>query len=335
MSVEIIHANDTHLEQWDEHVEQSPQGTIFHQRDALDVLAAHSGTTVHHLVGLKGQEPVGIFPVFEKRVGPFQTVFSPPPNLRIPYLGPAMLNMEKLSRRKIDRRQRQFVDGCLEWINAEVNPKYGHFRTNGHYDDLRPFVWKGCDVTPEYSYIVDLVRDEDDLLMSFSSDARKNVRTDEAGYTVELGDDEAIRFIIEQVARRYASQGIDFHVDAPFALDLQERLADGQVRPYIFEIDGQFVGGILALEYGDRMYRWQGGVRTDHGTDLPINDLLDWHVMRDGMNRGLATYDLVGADNPRINKYKAKFNPDLQSHHRIEIGSSVATRLAQLYRSYK
>lgn len=74
--------------------------------------------------------------------------------------------------------------------------------------------------------------------------------------------------------------------------------------------DGEFVGGIVVLDDGDRVYRWQGGVRVD-GYDFPANDLLDWHVMTDALDRGVAEYDLVGADNERISEYKAKFGPVL------------------------
>lgn len=336
MSIDIHYATDTHLERWDDHVEQSPQGTVFHRREALDVLAEHSGTTVHHLVGLKGQEPVGVFPVFEKGIGPVSTAFSPPPGLRVPYLGPAMLNMTKLSRRKTDRRHKQFVDGCLEWIDDELHPRYGHIRTNGRHDDLRPFAWNGCDVTPEHTYVVDLDRDEADLLASFSSDARRNVQPDgEEDFDVRVGGVEAIRSIVEQVAARYASQGVEFGVDVAFVTDLHDRLPDGQVRPYVLEVGGEFQGGILALEDGDTAYRWQGGVRTDAETDLRVNDLLDWHVMRDAMDRGCTAYDLVGAETPRINTYKAKWDPDLRTCHRIELGSPLATGLAHLYQSVK
>lgn len=335
MGVEVDRAGDDDLAKWDQYVSESPHGTLFHQREALDILASASGTTVHHLIGHKGQEPVGLFPIFEMRIGPVRGAFSPPPALRIPSLGPALLNMEKLSRRKTDRRQRQFVEGCLSWLSDRINPRYGHFRTNGRYTDLRPFIWNSCDVSPEYSYVVSLDRSPDDLVMTFSRDARSNVQTDDGEYTIEIGGEEAIDRIIEQVANRYEAQGVDYHIDSAFVTALYTRLPDGHIRPYTCSVDGQFVGGILVLEYGDTLYRWQGGVRADHGTDLPINDLLDWAVMTDGIERGLDEYDLVGADNPRINRYKAKFNPRLQPHHRIELGSIVARRLARLYQSYR
>lgn len=333
MGVEVGAADGASLEDWDGCVERSPHGTVFHQLESLRLLAAHSGTTLHPLVGHKGREPVGLFPVFEKRVGPVRAAFSPPPDLRIPYLGPALANVAKLKRRKRDRRHHEFVSGCLEWIEREIGPRYVHLRTGVGYDDLRPFLGRGWDVTPEYTYVVDLAPGRDDVLAAFSSDARSNIRdASERSYRVEVGGADAIGDIIEQVGRRYEAQGLSYRLDAEFVAELYDRLPEEQVRPYRVSVDGEFVGGLVALEYGDTVFRWQGGVQTGLDVDLSVNDVLDWHVMERGMDRGLAAYDLVGANTAGINQYKAKFGPDLRTYYRVERGSGIATRLARLYK---
>ncbi len=83
------------------------------------------------------------------------------------------------------------------------------------------------------------------------------------------------------------------------------------------------------------MSRWQGGVRTDVETDLAVNDLLDWRIMRDAMDRGRTTYDLVGANNRRINRYKAKFNPELHPFYSLERNAAGMKTLAHLYKTIR
>ncbi len=134
---------------------------------------------------------------------------------------------------------------------------------------------------------------------------------------------------------RYESQDISFGVPVEFILDLNDAAEDGAVRPYTLRVDDEFVGGILALEYGDRTGRWMGGVRTDTDVDVPTNDLLDWAIMDDGHERGLETYDLVGADTRRINRYKAKFNPELETYYSLEYGKWGMRQLASMYDSVK
>lgn len=333
MSIDVTVATGSDLERWDRYVERSPHGTVFHQLDALRLQAARSGTTLHALIGHKGQEPVGVFPVFEKRIGPVRAAFSPPPDLRVPYLGPAMVNLDKLKRRKIDRRHHEFVTGCLEWLDAEIKPKYSHLRTGGRYGDLRPFLRRGWDVTPEYTYVVDIAPGRESVLKAFSSDARSNIRDGaEREYRIDVGGPEAIDRIIEQVSRRYAAQDLTYRLDAEFVTELYDRLPDGQVQPFRLTVGDEFVGGLVALEFGDTVYRWQGGVHNGVEVDLSVNDLLDWRVMERGMDRGVTEYDLVGANTPGIDRYKAKFGPDLRTYYRVERGSSVLTRLAHLYK---
>lgn len=328
MSIDISPVTDA--DAWRRYVDQSPGAGPFHQHGALVAMAEHTGATPHLLAGFKGQEPVGLFPVFELAVGPFATAFSPPPDLRVPYLGPAFLNMEKLKSRKADRRRRRFLDGCLDYIAETIAPRYTHVRTDRRYSDTRPFKYRDWQVTPNYTYAVALDADREDLLMRMSSDARRNVRnTDTDRYTIEEGEtDDALR-ILEQVRARYAAQDIEYRIEGEFVRDLIDRTPEGVVRPYACRVDGEFVGGILALEDGDTIYRWQGGVKTD--VDLPVNDLLDWHLVTEGLDRGLDWYDLVGAEDPRINEYKSKFAPQLQTYYSLTDSGRVTGTLAGAY----
>lgn len=332
IDVEALPAEDR--ETWNGYVERSPQAGAFHRYEALAVQAEHAGATLQALAGYKGQEPVGVFPVFRRRVGPITAAFSPPPDLRVPYLGPALLNMDKLKRRKAERRLRRFVEGCIEAVDEAAGPRYVHLRTDGALRDLRPFIWSGFDVRPNYTYVVDLTVGVDDLLASFSGDARSNVTgADPEAYTVEEGGREDLVAIVEQVRERYAAQGVGFDVPDAFVADLHDELPEGCIRPYVIRVDGTFEGGIVVVDDGETVARWMGGVRTE-GVDLPVNDLLDWGVMTDAVERGRSAYDLVGADNPRINRYKAKFAPELRQFHYLERGSRLVTALARAYKRF-
>jgi hypothetical protein len=335
MSIDIEVFDKTDRDDWDDIVAQSPQTTVFHQWAALEVQAAHSGTTLYPLVGYKGQEPVGLFPVFEMSKGPVTAVFSPPPYLWLPKLGPAFLNMAKLKQRKRERRRKRFIEGCFEWLDEELNPRYFRTRTNVNLTDPRPFKWCDCSVTPEFTYVTPLDDDPEALLDRFSSDARSNIRNgreraDE--YTIrEEGGDAAVE-LIDDVKRRFEAQGETFRSPSTFPKDLYERLPDGQIRPYVFRLDGEFVGGILAYDFSETVHRWHGGIKPGADIDLPVNDILDWRLMTDAIERGRTGYDLVGAGNPRINRYKAKFAPELRTFYGVERTSFAIDSLMKIYR---
>lgn len=333
MSVDIRLAEDFTPDRWNGLAERANAAGAVHQWEALEALAIHSDSTVYRLIGYKGQEPVGICPLFERRYGPVSAVFSPPPALRIPYLGPGLLNMAKLSQRKTERRQRRFVDGIFDWIESQIGPEYVHFRTGPGYPDVRPFTWNGCSVDLAYTYSVDITPERSVLLDRFSRDARSNIRAaEDSDPDIAERGPHAIDPILEQVQDRYESQGISFGVPFSFVHDLYERAPEGTLRPYTCRVDGEFAGGILALEFGDTIARWQGGVKPDLDGDFPINDALDWALIRAGRRRGRKTYDLVGAGTPKVNDYKSKFGPDLVPFYSIECGTVLGTALSRLYK---
>ncbi len=322
MSVEltVLDPQDD-ADEWNRYVDRSDGTNPFYRAEALRLQANDTDTTVHLLTGFKGQEPIGIFPVFEYAKGPLTGAFSPAPRSWSCYLGPSVLNVSKLKRRKADRRVRRYLAGCLHWIDKEISPLYAKF-TAAEFEDVRPFLWNEYDVEPEYTYVVDLDGTEDDLLDRFSSDARSNVRNaDEEQYTIEEGNRTDVARIVEQVEQRYENQGRSFQLSTTFAQSLYEELPDGAIRPYVCRVDGEFLGGILVAESESTRYRWQGGVKPDADVDIAINDLLDWAVMRDGLRSGIDRYDLVGAGVPSINRYKAKFNPRLETTYSITAGS--------------
>lgn len=330
MSVEISAADDLSAERWDRLIERAPSGTPFHRRAAVETLAEHADAELHPLVGYKGEEPVGVFPVFEMSKGPVPAVFSPPPDLKINHLGPVPCNLDGLKTRKRERRHRQFVEGCLDHLDDAIDPWFTLMRIGYDYPHTRPFDWNDFDITPRYTYVVDLDRDTDDLFAAFSSDARRNVRTvEESDADVFEGDRELAATVLDQVAARHRDQGESFRLTEEFVTDLYDRLPDGAVRTYGVSVDGSTVGGMITVNSETTAYRWQGGVKPD--LELPVNDALDWHIMSEAVDRGQTRYDLVGANLPRLCRYKAKFDPEVRTYHRLQRGKRGMKTAVGLY----
>ena len=315
---------------WNSLVTASEMVTPFHLAEALDVLADKSDTTIHRLVGYKGQEPCGAFPVFTKRVGPVTVAFSPPPSLKVHYLGPVLLNAGKLKRRRMEIRHGRFLDACVEWLDNEEDPSFTTVRTGPRYDDIRPFIWNDYEVTPRHTYVVDLSRGTDELLEAFSSDARRNI-TSEYDVEYEITEDRAvIDPLIRGATERHEEQGEQFPIDAAFMRELFEELPDGVVRPVACRCEGEFVGGQIILELGDLAISWVSVA--DRDVDIPITELVDWWYITRAADRGVESYDLAGANNRRLSRYKSKFAPELTMYYRAERGSWPAIAASKLYK---
>jgi CelD/BcsL family acetyltransferase involved in cellulose biosynthesis len=315
---------------WNALCARAPAATPFHRHECLQVLADRTGATLHPFVGVQEGSPVGLFPIFERSRGPVTTLFSPVPDHKVPYLGPVLLETTAGSRADHERRRRSFLGASLSCLGERFEPSYVNVRTTHGFDDPREFDWRGFEIDPRYSYAVDLTPDPETLLGSFSSDARRNVREPPDRIDIRQGGHGAIERIIEQVIARHDQQGETYLVTPEYVQDLYDALPAGVLRPYEVRLDGAFVGGMVTLESGDTIYRWQGGAKPD--ADAPVNDLLDWHVMRAARDRGRDTYDLVGANNRRIAEYKAKFAPDLVTFYNMEASTRPMGLVSTLYK---
>lgn len=326
MSYNCEVVDPTDRDRWNELVETAPQGTPFHLFESLEVFARDSGTELHPLLIRKGQEPIGLFPLFERRVGPVRVAFSPPPNLKIEYLGPVLVERQALKPRRREKRLEHLIETTIDWMDDEIEPRFVHCRSGARFDDPRPFLWRDWEVVPRHTYVVDLTRDLDDLFMAFSSDLRSNVRqAEEHDVVVSEGGREDIDYIIDIVRRRHEEQDVQYPLEAATVERLYDRLPDGVLRPYVCELDGSFIGGQLSLELGDEHLVWTGTSERDVPVDP--NDLMDWHVIQRAVERGIERYDLMGANNERIAGYKAKFAPELERYYRLE-RSTVPTKTA-------
>jgi CelD/BcsL family acetyltransferase involved in cellulose biosynthesis len=314
--------------EWNARIAASPHGTVFHREECLAAVADHTDADLHRLVGYRGGRPVGVLPVFEYSKGPATAAFSPPPGMGLPNLGPALVAHDGPPGGSVGDR---FVAACWQWIRDELHPGYVHVRTADGFTDLDPLHCRdGVDVTPQFTYVLDLTPDRDALLRSFSSDARSNVRDADDRIRVREAGPDAIDRVVAQLETRYAEQGMTYPVDAAFARDLYRRLPDGWVRPYEVTVDGDYAGGLVVLDDGDTVYRWQGGAKPD--ADLPVNDRLDWHVIERALDRGRSRYDFVGANTAGLCEYKAKFNPTLTTYYRVERSTRSMRVVADLYR---
>ncbi|ELY45806.1 GNAT family N-acetyltransferase [Natronorubrum tibetense] len=332
MSIEVARLDDA--DEWNSLIERSPQTTPFHRFEALKVMGEYSNATLHPFCGYKGDEPIGLFPVFALSRGPIRIALSPPPDLKISYLGPVLLNHEKLKRRKAEKRHRRFIEAVDVKLQETVDPRYVHVRTHPAYNDPRPFIWNDFKATPEFTYEVDITPDSDDLFMTFSGDIRSNVRhADDAEYELLEGDEADVGRIINMAQNRHAEQGVAFNVPESFARDLYRALPEGTMRAYICRAEGEFVGGDLTLENDEVILAWQGVA--DYEFDLPVTDLVVWYYIRQAHERGIERFDLAGANNPRLCKYKAKFNPEIRSYYTLERGSKAMNGVKELYKRFR
>ncbi|MWV65413.1 GNAT family N-acetyltransferase [Halorubrum sp. JWXQ-INN 858] len=331
MDISIEEASEGEL--WNDLLAESSRGSPFHRYEFLTTCAEYAGAVCRPYIGYKGNEPVGLFPVFEVQKGPFSVAFSPPPELKVHYLGPVLLNLGELKSRKREQRNRRFIEAVLDEVEREFDPRYVHVRTTPAHHDERPFLWAGYDGTSRHTYVIDLTADREDLLAGFSSDLRKHVRDHAGALDVSRATGPEVERIIEEVAALHERKDVDYTVPPPFVRDVHQRLPDGMVHAHLCRYEGEFCGGEVALEHDGVVYGWQSVADTD--LPVPVYDLLYWNAIESARDRGCTGYDLLGANNPDLCRYKSKFAPDLRRYHSLSRGGWEMKLAAKVYKTFR
>lgn len=308
---------------------------VFHTAEALSVLDDHVESELHLFGGFKGQEPVGLLPMFVRTNPVGVAAFSPPPSMAVPHLGPVLMPTSP-KRRKIERVNKNFARGVIDELDAESRRTLFRLVGGPAYTDPRPFSWADMDVQTRFTYVLDASVGRDALLGQFSSDLRSDIRSsEELDLTVSVEATEVAVRIARDVADRYREQDQTPPFTIDYVRDLVEALGE-RARTYVArDADGDYLGGLIVLYSNDRANFWQGGVRRDYD-GVSVNSLLHWRVIRDVMRgspfESVERYDLVGANTERLCDYKSKFGADLVPYYVVESegrGMAVAKRAYQ------
>ncbi|MFP8954766.1 GNAT family N-acetyltransferase [Natrialbaceae archaeon A-arb3/5] len=311
------------LDEWDDALPSSGY-ELFHDPTALAVLDDHTDAELRLYGAYKGQQSVGLMPVFvgERSVG--KTVFSPPVSLGVPRLGP-IIDPNSPKPRKAERINQELTAAVID--DLEAGNRSTLFRTTCslEYTDPRPYAWQDFSVKPKFTYVVDVAGCDDleDAMAGFSKSLRNEMRRfDEVDLSIETeGIDAALR-IYEDVVDQYEEYDDTAPMSRPFLRDLLSALDDEQYRVYVARApDGTYKSGIISLFSDDLAYYWQGGVTAtyDH---VSVNNLLHRAILEDLVSdpelESVTGYDLVGANTERLCEYKGKFNGDLRPYYVVE-----------------
>lgn len=311
------------LERWDDALPRSGF-EVFHDPDALAVLDAHTDAELRLYGAFKGQQAVGLLPVFvdENAVG--RTVFSPPVSMGVPRLGP-IIDPNSPKRRKWERINAELAAGVLEDVEADRRSTLFRMTCPVGYDDPRPYGWNDLSVEPQFTYVVDLedCSDLEDAMAGFSKSLRNEMRRyDDVDLSIETeGIDAALR-IYDDVVDQYAEYDDEAPMTRQFLRDLLATLDDDRWRTYVARTpDGEYKSGILTLFSNDLAYYWQGGVTASY-EHVSVNNLLHRRILEDVVTdpdlESIEGYDLVGANTERLCEYKGKFNGGLRPYYVVE-----------------
>ena len=311
---------------------------VFHTQEALDVIDRHSPGDLRLFGGFKGERAVGLFPVHVGSKAGGRLLTSPPLRFGIYRLGPILMPASP-KQRKQESTNKEFVRGVLDSVDADR--AFTVFRTvcSPRYGDTRPFTWSGFDVTPSYTYQLDLAdATPDQLLQSFSRGLRYDIRSrDDVDVSIRRAGMDAAERTYRSIAVRYSEQNRRVPLQWGFVRDLLDALGEDRSRVYVAEsADGKFLSGMIILYSNDTAYFWNGGVKTTQASVSP-NSLLHWRIIEDILTdpalEAIDQYDLYTANDERLVAYKSGFGGTLTVYYTIESKNTLMTVAKRAYRT--
>ena len=301
--------------EWDSLVEKSPHGTIFHTWKFLKIIEKHTPSKLYPLIGMKGTTPVGIYPLFFQKRFFLKMVFSPPPYVAVPYMGPALIGYDKLKQSKKESLFTEFQRRVDEFISSELGADYSYISVSPRIIDARPFKWMDYDIKPRYSYSIELSKGIDEIWKNITKNLRNDInRARREGIIVKSGSKKELIRLYDLLVKRYADQGKIVNVSKEYLLDIYKAFYSENLGILVAEYNGDMVTGIVDLYYNDRTYFWIGNPRPY--LKIPnANELLTWESIQYAFGNGYKYYEIIGiATMERLYKHYSKLNPNFSAY---------------------
>jgi serine/alanine adding enzyme len=305
LSFRIVHSIPE--EEWRSFVEKHPGGNIFHTPEMFQVFSRTKGhrptlwaavDSRNRLLALMLPVQITLFDGLLRRFTARAVVYGG--ILCVPgFKGKEALTMLLHSY----KRDTQTTVLFTELRNlSEMNELQLVLNNNG-------FVYED-----HLNFLIDLNRAPEEILQSFGRSTRKHIRRKiKKGEVVieEVVRREQIALFYELLKKTYAAAQVPLADQSLFRAALDVLHPQGMVKFFLAKVGDDYVAGSLELIYKDTIYGWYNGVDRAYSKYIP-NDLLMWHILKWGAEKGYKTYDFGGAGKPDeeygVRDFKAKFH---------------------------
>ncbi len=312
------------FDSWDEFVEGSPQGTIFHTsrwKRVVDRACAPA-----RLVLLGCYDPytlVGGCVIMDRERMGQRTAVMP---LATPYLGFLLENPlgEKIS--DIVSRQHEII-GALA---AEMTRGYDYLNLSNSpaFDDTRPLIQAGYRLTPRFTYLLNLRLHPEELWQRMDGSVRRQIRKGERlGFDISdnLHPAEAYGVLRATFERR----GEECPIAEKLFTDIVEAEHLRDSRSVFCARDGdRLVSFVVLLGFARTQYYALAATEPDSLAN-GVSPLLVWEAVKSCAAGDWNALDFVGANIPSIARFKEGFNPRLQIYFQAEYFGSSLLRLGK------
>ena len=318
---------------WDDFVSRSPHGTIFHRLEWLRAAEKHSKNRFIPVAVKKGNHIVCLLPLFMKKKYRVRVLMSPPDSCGIPHLGP-VFNIPVTNRYNHENTYLEITDSFISFIEKKIGFDYFRIIHVPDIVDMRPYAWNGYNIRPWYTYRFDLTAGSEKIYQGFHSTTKNSLNKTLYNDTISISwERKYATIILSLVEKRYKEQNREFNIGNGYFHDLVRSSLNENIEPLAVLYNGNIIAGDISLVDRKNAYAWLGTV--NRPADLRGGgELVLWENVKDYSQRGLKTYDFVGANTRHICRHKSKYGADLVMYFEIYKTSSLGSFALKVFNLY-
>ncbi len=309
---------------WDQLVDQSPQGTIFHTSSWL-VTCSRLLNLELKLYGLfKNDLLNGGCALFHHKLKGLLRYATSTCSMT-PYGGIIMKQANKSKVREIEDTTRETIDKLS--MHETLN-NYDMISITNSPDlyDIRPFIWSGWDSHIKYTYYLDLNN------INLSRDVSRNIKK-AIKNNIIIEKSEDIHTYYRLLNDTFSRQNLKAPATERFISELFDILKQNKKCEMWFAKtqSDELAAAELYVYDTKRVYRWTAA------SDMNLRksgaySLLLFDVFQNFLKKGFQQMNLMAGNTPQLAEFITGFNPELIPYYSVEKQSLKAKYLADIYK---
>ena len=312
VTIELAIATRDDGSSWNQVVQSSSHGNIFHSWEWLTTLSKFSEARFLPVIARKGNTILAVYPLFILKKGVFNIALSPPPRGVLNYLGPVFNGYDAL---RLDKKESLFLDvqrSVDKYLQDSLQCSLIRIRSSPGLMDPRPFRWCGYQLEPFFTYRISLAGGSDGVWAGFDKKLRYDInKAEKEGVIVEQGDINDLQFILDRVSDRFIEQGINPSDHFKYISDLYKDFYPKNLKIFVAKYRGEKISGMICPCFKNILYLWLGIPKINMPGVSP-NDLLQWEAIKWASSQGLDYFENIDAGiDIRLKNFKSKYNPYL------------------------
>jgi len=309
-TIRIEHVSRNESQEISQLLNDSKEATIFHTIEWNNILFEVFGTEITILIAKQAGKPVGTF-ILNKTTafGPRTIYQSPNRAFETVYGGPVVISgIDDHSSIKGELIKHFQSLSKASIINVWLPP---HVKA----DTFRQI---GYEMTPLYTSVINLEKDQDDLWRGIEPRTRNQIRkAEKLGVQIVKDGRSCLPVYYQMVRETLGSQGLRVLPKLFYerVLDILEPQAMAKL--FIATHNGKAIAGAIFLFYKDTAYYWHGASFKEYLFACP-NVLIQWELIKHSRRLGYRKYDLLSIEPdrlPGIARFKRHFGGEATTYY--------------------